>query len=132
MSTATVTMPVSKEAYERLERVAAYLAQPVDRVLDETLRTILPTENSIPTAIQREVDALPTLTTEELHQVADSEMSSDDQAAIEQLLYWQNMRSLTHREAEKLEKLRTEYGRVLVRKARAFALLAERGQPMPF
>jgi hypothetical protein len=42
------------------------------------------------------------------------------------------MRSLTHREAEKLEKLRTEYGRVLVRKARAFALLAERGQPMPF
>ena len=132
MSTATVTMPVSKEAYERLARVAAYLEQPVETVLDETLRTILPTENNIPTAIQREVDALPTLTTEELHQVADSEMSSDDQAAIEQLLYWQNMRSLTQREAEKLEKLRTEYGRVLVRKARAFALLAERGQPMPF
>lgn len=132
MVTAVINVPVSLEVYGRLERVAAHLAQPIETVLDETLRTILPTENVIPTAVQREIAALSTLTTEELHQVADSEMSNEDQAVLEQLLYWQNMRSLTQRELAKLEKLRAEYGRVLVRKARAFALLAERGQPMPF
>ncbi|MCE7981062.1 MAG: hypothetical protein DYG89_07720 [Caldilinea sp. CFX5] len=132
MSTAVINVPISLEVYGRLERVAAHLAQPIETVLDETLRTILPTETGIPTTLQREIAALSTLTTEELHQVAGSEMSSEDQVAIEQLLYWQNMRSLTQRELAKLEKLRTEYGRVLVRKARAFALLAERGQPAPF
>ena len=40
--------------------------------------------------------------------------------------------TLTQRETEKLDKLCAEYGRVLVRKARAFALLAERDQSMPF
>lgn len=132
MSVAIINIPVSRKVYKRLERVAAHLAQPVATVLNETLLTILPEENDIPDGVRREVDALSILTTEELHQVANSEMSMEDQIAIEQLLYWQNMRSLTQREVEKLEKLRSEYGRVLLRKARSFALLAERGQPMPF
>lgn len=132
MSTSAIHVRISRDVYQQLERVATYLAQPVETVLDETLRTILPTENGIPAAVQREVAALATLTNEELQQVAASEMSSEDQAAIEQLLYWQNVRPLTKQETTKLEKLRGEYGRVLLRKARAFAFLAERGQPMPF
>lgn len=132
MSAAAISVPVSPEIYERLERVAAHLEQPVETVLNETLRVILPAEDGIPLAVQREVDTLPLLTTEELHEVAQSEMSVTDQAAIEDLLHFQNLRPLTQREIAKLEKMRREYGRILLRKARAFALLAERGQPVSF
>jgi len=47
------------------------------------------------------------------------------------LLDLQSMRPLTGEEAARLKALRAEYGRVLLRKACAFALLVERGEPLP-
>lgn len=132
MSTTVINVPVSQEVYERLEKIAARVEQPVETVLDETLRAVLPREDGIPTTVQHEVEALPRLTVEELREVAGSEMNLDDQAALEELLDIQNLRPLTQREIANLDQLRSEYGRILLRKARAFALLAERGQPMPF
>ena len=132
MSTTVINVPVSQEVYERLEKIAARVEQPVETVLDETLRAVLPREDGIPTTVQHEVEALPRLTVEELREVAGSEMNLDDQAALEELLDIQNLRTLTQREIANLDQLRSEYGRILLRKARAFALLAERGQPMPF
>lgn len=131
MSTAVISVAVSREIYDRLERVAAHLEQPVETVLNETLRAVLPHEYGIPAAIQNEVEALAELTIDELREVAVSEMKLDDQTTLEELLQVQNLRPLTQSEVAKLEKLRSEYGRVLLHKARAFALLAERGHPMP-
>lgn len=132
MSITVINVPVSQEVYERLKKIAARVEQPVETILDETLRAILPREDEIPPTVQHEVEALTRLTVEELREVAGSEMNLDDQAALEELLDIQNLRSLTQREIVNLDKLRSEYGRIFLRKARAFALLAERGQPMPF
>lgn len=131
MSTVVINVPVSREVYERLEKIAERVEQPVATVLNETLRAVLPHEYGIPAAIQNEVEALAELTIDELRKVAFSEMKLDDQTSLEELLQVQNLRPLTQSEVVKLEKLRSEYGRVLLRKARAFALLAERGYPMP-
>jgi hypothetical protein len=132
MSAVIVSVPVPEELYHRLERAAARLEKPVETVLTETLQAVLPGEDEIPADIRCELVSLAALETEELRQIANSEMTADDQAALEQLLDLQNMRPLNAGESAKLETLRIEYGRILVRKARAFALLVERGQPMLF
>jgi hypothetical protein len=91
--------------------------------------------DEIPNHIQAEVAGLDKLETADLYEVAESQMADADQDALEYLLdvhaiaKWHAARPLTNEEAVRLESLRLEYGRVLLRKARAFALLAERGQP---
>lgn len=130
MTTASVAVQIPQPLYHRLEQAAARLQTPVESLLVETLQAALSLVDEIPTHIQAEIIALDRLDDTSLREVGESEMSFGDQQALEELLNLQNMRPLTDEEAEKLAALRTEYGRVLLRKARAFALLAERGHPL--
>jgi len=130
--TSSTTVQIPQTLYQRLEHAAARLQKPVMDILVETLQAALPPVDDIPEHIKAEVASLDTLDTVELHEVAESQMAGTDQDALEYLLDLQAMRPLTAEEAARLASLRTEYGRVLLRKARAFALLAERGQPYSF
>ena len=133
MTTATfVNVPLPLNIYYRLERTAQRLKKPVETLLTETLQAALPTTDEIPEKIQLEIVGLNLLDSAQLQQIAQSEMTLEDQQALEQLLDLQCMRLLTNQETTQLEALKTEYGRVLLRKARAFAILAERGQPLSF
>ena len=133
MATAAfVNVPLPLNIYYRLERTAQHLKKPVETLLSETLQAALPATDEIPEKIQLELANLTLLEIPELRQIAQSEMTLDDQQVLEQLLDLQGMRPLTNQEMTQLESLRTEYGRVLLRKARAFAILAKRGQPLPF
>ena len=125
----SITVKIPQPLYHRLEHVAARLQKPVTDMLVETLQAALPPVDEIPDHIQAEVASLDKLETAELYEVAESQMADADQDALEYLLDVQATRPLTDEEAVRLESLRLEYGRVLLRKARAFALLAERGQP---
>lgn len=131
MTTAIINVPLPIDLYQRLEQMAVYQAKSVETVLSETLQVLLPAQTRIPLAIQQEIDRLDLLPTETLSKVAVKDMADEDQAALEQLLDWQNMRLLIQEEQTKLAALQTEYGRVLLRKARAFAILVERGHPLP-
>jgi len=75
-------------------------------------------------------DQLTLLPTVALRQVAHEVMCDADQVAIEQLVDWQGIRPLSAAEQQQLASLQTAYERILLRKARAHALLAERGQPL--
>jgi hypothetical protein len=130
VATALVTIQLPAEIYQRLERTASRLGKPVETVLAETLHAALPVEDNIPEGIRHEIARLDGIETHELRQIAQSEMTDTDQQALEQLLDLQNMRPLTGEESAQLDALRVEYGRVLLRKARAFSILAERGQPV--
>ena len=128
--TTSVAVQIPQPLYHRLEQVAARLQKPVENLLVETLQAALPIADEIPESIRAEVVLLDTLDTDKLQEIADGEMAPDNQRALENLLELQNMRLLTEDEVAQLEALRTEYGRILLYKARAFALLAERGQPL--
>lgn len=128
MTTSTINVPVTYDLYQRLKQAARWQDKSVETVLSETLNSALPTQDSIPPAVYQEIDELASLPTEALLQVAQEVMSSVDQAAIEQLVDWQAIRELTTDEHQRLAHLQMEYERILLRKARAFALLAERGQ----
>ena len=131
MTVASVTVQIPQPLYHRLEHAAVCLQKPVEDLLTETLQAVLPPADEIPASIQAEIAALDGLDDAKLRDVAESEMALKNQQALDHLLDLQSMRPLTDDEAARLERLRADYGRILLRKARAFALLAERGQPLP-
>ena len=131
MTTAVVDVPVPQEIYDRLQKVAVRLEKSVPVVLSETLLAVLPEDDKVPDDIQRELEQLALLDNQQLLQVSQEQMSDPAQSTMEQLLYLQSSRKLTNKEKNKLNKLRIEYGRIMLRKARAFALLADHGQPLP-
>jgi hypothetical protein len=125
MTETSVVIQIPQPLYYHLEQAAMRLQKPVERFLVETLQAALPAVDEIPVDIQAEISTLDKLDDVILREIARSEMSQEDQQTLEQLLDLQNMRFLTHEEATQLAMLRTEYGRVLLRKARAFALLKD-------
>lgn len=130
MTVTSVTVQIPQSLYHRLERAAVRLQKPVEDLLAETLQAVLPPADEISASIQAEIAILDDLDDAELRHEAKSEMALRDQQALDRLLDLQSMRPLTDDEAARLEGLRADYGRILLRKARAFALLAERGQPL--
>jgi hypothetical protein len=128
--TTYVSVNVPQPLYRRLEQAAARLHKPVQEFLAETLQATLPVTDQIPESIQREVVALEKLALAELEVISESSMATADQQALEQLIDLQSIRPLSTTEMAQLETLRAEYGRILLLKARAFALLAERGFPL--
>lgn len=125
MNHMTISLP--EQLYRRLERVAAHRQMRVQELVTETLQATLPEIEGIPPDIQDEILLLDHLGESELQLIATGEMTMADQEALEQLLDLQSVRELHKDEAIELERLRGEYGRVLIRKARAYALLAEKG-----
>jgi lipoate-protein ligase A len=126
-----VAIDIPQTLYSRLEKVAARMHKPVPVLLAETLQAALPQfEEEVPESIRAEVATLADLDEVALRELAISEMADEEQQALEQLLDLQSMRLLSDEELARLEALRLEYGRILLRKARAFALLAERDVPM--
>ncbi len=131
MTIPTVAVQIPQSLYERLEQVANKLQKPVDNLLVETLQAALADGDEIPLDIQTDIATLDHLSEQALRDVAASEMSAQAQVMIEQLLDQQSQRPLRDEEAAQLDQLRHEYGRVMLRKARAYALLAERGHSLP-
>ena len=129
MTTNTVAVQIPQSLYHRLEQAAIKLQKPVENLLVETLQAALSTVDEIPEQIRVNIATLDNLDEAALREVAASEMTPPDQELIEQLLDVQGQRPLSDDEAEQLNRLRNEYGRVLLRKARAFALLAEPSFP---
>lgn len=127
MSTAVIQVPVPVDLYQRLERAASSQSKSIEMVLSETLQIVLPTGEDLPATVRREIDTLDTLTDDTLRQIAFTDMSEAEASRLDELLDWQSIRQLTPQEQAILETLQAEYGRILVRKARAFALLAEHG-----
>jgi len=131
MTVASVAIQIPQPLYRRLELAAARLQKPADDILVETLQTVLPPADEIPATIKAELAALTALDEASLREIAGSEMETQGQQALDYLLDLQSIQPLTDDEDARLETLRTEYGRILLCKARAFALLAQRGRPLP-
>jgi hypothetical protein len=127
MAGSLVIVHLPQAIYHRLEQVAARLRKPVDTLLAETLEAALPTDqDGVPSALLAEIRAVEQLDQSGLKQVVNTEMSAEARDTLDDLLDTQSARSLTGDETAQLHSLRREYERLLLRKARAFALLAEK------
>ncbi|MYH60349.1 MAG: hypothetical protein F4148_00780 [Caldilineaceae bacterium SB0675_bin_29] len=127
---ATLTFEVSDSLLTRARETAQALERPLEEVLVGALAVGLPDVHGAPESVRNELLEMTFLDEESLWRIAKDEMASTDQRELQALLDVQR-RPLFPREEVRLQALRESYGKAMLRKARALALLSLRGgQPL--
>ena len=127
---ATLTFEVSDSLLKRAHEAAQALNRPLEDVLVGALAVGLPDVDDVPASVRRELLRMTFFDEELLWQIAKDEMASAEQKELQALLDVQQ-RSLFPQEQARLQELRESYGKAMLRKARAYALLSLRsGQPL--
>lgn len=129
--TQTVTVNLPDSMYQQLERTAHATDQPLETVILLALRASLPPLEGVPHDLTRELTELEQLPNDALQRVLLETVLLAEQEELESLLLYQQSRSLTVPEQERLAHLQQQADRTMLRKARAAALLRFRGQRLP-
>jgi len=127
MTLQSITLHLPETVMRRARQTADVLQRPLEEVLTAILAAALPEVEDAPADMQAELIRMTWLSDGELWVIAQSTMPDDQQEQLRRLTELQTRRPLTPEEQETLEALRREYGRVTLRKARAYALLSLRG-----
>lgn len=127
MTLQSVTLSLPDSLMQRAKTAADALHRPVEEVLTDMLAATLPDVADAPPETQADLAGMTWLSSQELWEVARSEMPAERQQRLQDLVDLQSERPLSLEEEEVLETLRREYGRIMLFKARAYALLSLRG-----
>ncbi len=128
MNDHSVTLPVPDDIYDRASRIARGTARTVEAVLLQQLRdTFTDPLPELPPHEQRELNALTLLSDEALWTIAREQMAGTKQARLQTLMEENNQRGLDPLHQTELEALVEQGQRLSLRKAKAAALLTERG-----
>lgn len=127
MTLQSVTLSLPDSLMQRAKTAADALHRPVEEVLTDMLAATLPDVADAPPETQADLAGMTWLSSQELWEVARSEMPTERQQRLQDLVDLQSERPLSLEEEEVLETLRREYGRIMLFKARAYALLSLRG-----
>lgn len=127
----SVTLVLPDAVMKRAKEAANNLHLPLEQVLTQTLAVSLPDVEQAPPDMQQELAQMTLMHTDELWRIARSVLSGEQQEQLDTLFQVQQERELTTAELKTLTSLQSEYGRVTLRKARAYALLSLRsGTPL--
>ncbi len=88
---------------------------------------ILPNVEDCPPGMQAELMQMTWFSDQILWQIAQSQMSEEEQTQLQLLSVRQSSGTATPDEEHILQALRKQYGQITLRKARAYALLSLRG-----
>jgi hypothetical protein len=126
-----VTLPVPADIYDRASHMAKVTSQSVEAVLLQQLKDAF-TEPlpELPPHEQRELDALTLLSDEALRTIACEQMAENKQARMQTLMDANTEGTLNPIHRSELETLIEQGQRLSMRKAKAAALLIERGYTM--
>jgi hypothetical protein len=127
MAVQIVTLHLPEAVLRRAKQTANALDRPLEEVLTDVLAATLPNVDDAPPDMQAELARMTWFSDQELWVIARSTMPDQQQKQLWYLTELQTRRSLIQEEQEMLDALRQEYGRVTLRKARAYALLSLRG-----
>lgn len=131
MTAQAVTVELPEPLYHTLRRVAELTGRPMESVLQASVAHALPPLDDVSAEEAAELAALALLDDGELWREARAIMSSADQEVLHDLLDRQSEDSLAPAEQERLQTLLDAYGRITLRKAHAYLLLARRGYRVP-
>ncbi len=127
---ATLTLEVSDSLLTRAHEAAEALNRPLEDVLIGALAVGLPDVHDAPDSVRSELLEMAFFDEESLWQIAKGEMAYAERQELQMLLDVQR-RPLFPQEQMRLQELRENYGKAMLRKARAYALLSLRsGQPL--
>lgn len=127
MTVQSVTLRLPETVMRRARQTANVLQRPLEELLTGLVTAALPDVEDAPLEVQAELARMTWFSDQELWSIARSTMPVEQQEQLRSLADLQTIRALTPAEQEALDNLRREYGRVTLRKARAYALLSLRG-----
>lgn len=131
MAFETVTLDLDEPIYRAARRVAEVTGQPISAVLAASIARGLPPLDDLTPDEVPALAELGLLDDAALWRAARSGLPTDEQAELEDLLGRQNAGELCTAERPRLERLLETCGRLTVRKAHAYLLLARRGYRVP-
>jgi len=131
MTMQTVSVGLPKPVFLKLERAAQLTHRSVEEVLIATVNVALAEPPGLPTDLSNELAAMSLFSDEALWAAGQPSLSPAEQSRLGQLDHKAGERLLT--EAEKAEQadLLAAYHRAVLRRAKALAILAQRGHPFP-
>ena len=131
MSFQTITLKLPESVYRSAREMARVTHRPMEEVLQESIQRVLPPLDDVPPDEAEALAALSMLDDSALWREARKELPVDQQKEMEILLERRGAGELTPLEKERLQALLDAYGRLTVRKAHAWLLLARRGYRVP-
>jgi hypothetical protein len=128
MAGQTVILELPEAVYRWAERTARATEQAMESVLVGALNTTLPPPlDQVPAEWHEELEALETLSTSALLQIARERLTAAQVRQYDRLLEKHRQGTLTSRERARLTQLRQAADRIMLRRARAYVLLKWRG-----
>ena len=131
MALQTVTLNMPESVYQRAKQAADVLKRPVEDVIVDTLASTLPSLDDVPAEMVGELAAMAHLSDEALQGLANNVMLEERQELLRDRLDEQGRGELDESGKRELAALMAEYGRHMLRRAKAVALLIARGRPVP-
>lgn len=127
----TVSVKLPRPVFQKLERAARLTHRSVEDVLVATLNAALVETPDLPTDLATELAAMHLFSDEALWAATHPSLSPTEQARLDQLNHKAGERTLTSSEKAEQEHLLTAYQRSVLRRAKALAILAQRGHSLP-
>jgi hypothetical protein len=131
MTTQTVSVGLPRSVFLKLERAAELTHRTIEDVLTTTVNAALVETPDLPADLANELSAMHLFSDEALWAASHPCLSSAEQVRLSQLNHKAGERPLTQAEAAEQEHLLTAYHRSVLRRAKALAILAQRGHPLP-
>ena len=131
MTASTIPIQVPEPLYRRLERAAALTHRSVAEVLASTIAVALPPMSDLPEALADELAGMIWLSDEALRAATQPTFTREQRKRLNELNNLEDERQLTEAEQSERAALLAEYERSVLRRAQAFAVLAQRGHSTP-
>ncbi|MDM8531948.1 hypothetical protein QUF63_12310 [Anaerolineales bacterium HSG25] len=122
----TITLQIPTITYQRAFNMADTLKRPLEEMLVEVLDTAIWPLDDVPPEMKAELAAMVYLSNEILKTIANATLSIEQQRRLHGLLNAQGRAELDQLEAKQLKYLMDEYGRTMLRRAQASAILVRR------
>ena len=131
MSRDTVAVELPAPLVARLKSAADLTHRSVEDLAASTLESSLPADSALPPDVSNELAAMNLLSDEALWAATEPSFSPSEERRLDQLNSAAGERDLTPAERVEQEALIASYRRSVVRRAKALAILAQRGHRVP-
>ena len=122
-----VVVELPQGVFERVERTAKGLKQPVQQTLVKIVKAGLPSLAKVPLEHRSELEALEAMSDGELWKTAQSEIPAAQQRQLDHLVQKNQAEDLNETERRSLDQLHAEANRLMLQKSYAYVLLKWRG-----
>jgi hypothetical protein len=131
MTTTMIPVQLPESLFQRLKRAAELTHRSVEELAATTLEAALPLAPDVPPEIANELTAMHLFSDEALWAATAPSLSPTEETRLTQLNCAATERALTRAEQAEQHSLIAAYHRSVLRRAKALALLAQRGHQLP-